>query len=54
MGPAAHEPPGLIIQMRQFDLQPPFRGGGTLPKISRMRPVRSITLALSASSRFFC
>ena len=26
VGPAAHQPPRLIIEMGELDLQPPFRG----------------------------
>ncbi len=30
VGPAAHQPPCLVIEMRKLDLEPPFRGCRTL------------------------
>ena len=30
MGPAAHEASGLIVEMRELDLQPPLGGSGAL------------------------
>ena len=30
VGPAAHQPPCLIIEMGELDLQPPFGGRGAL------------------------
>ena len=32
VGPAPHQSPGLIIEMGQLDLQPPFRRRGALPE----------------------
>ena len=32
VSPAPHQPPRLIIQMRELDLQPPLRRRGTLPE----------------------
>ena len=38
VGPAAHETAGLIIEMRQFDLKPSLRGGGTLAEYLQDQP----------------
>src|SRR3546814_12413622 len=32
VGPASHQPPRLLVEMRQFDLQPPLIGRGPFPE----------------------
>ncbi len=38
VGPAAHQPAGLIIEMRQLHLQPPLGGGSALPENFQDQP----------------
>ena len=38
VGPTAHQPAGLILQMRQFHLQRAFGGGSTLAKDFQDQP----------------
>ena len=54
MGPGPHEAGFLIGEMGELDLQRAFRGSRPRPKISRIRPVRSMTLAEKAFSRLRC
>ena len=46
VGPTAHQSALLIIEMRQFDLQPPLRSRGTLAKYleDQPRPVDDLAL----------
>ena len=55
VGPAAHQPPGLIIEMRQLDLQPPFGGRRALAENLEDQPGAVDDLGLGALPRaFFC
>src|SRR3546814_16627402 len=38
LGPTPHQPPGLIIEMRQLDLEPPFGGRRALAEAFEDQP----------------
>ncbi len=54
MGPGPDEAGFLVVEVGEIDLQPSLRVRARAPKISRISPVRSITLAAQAFSRLRC
>ena len=55
VGPAAHQPPRLIVEMRELDLQPAFGGRRALAENLEDQPGAVDHLGLGCSPRgFFC